>query len=114
VHASDGTWLEADHGIDGGASVLYDAVALLVSPEGAGLLARIPSARDFVADAYAHAKYIGYTDGAAKLLTRAGIGETEWDAGLICLNGAGDSGKLLKACRGLRFWEREHVFRSWQ
>jgi catalase len=35
VEASDGTWIEAKQKIDGGPSVLYDAVAIVASPEGA-------------------------------------------------------------------------------
>ena len=34
VEAGDGSWIEADEKIDGGPSVVFDAVALLVSPEG--------------------------------------------------------------------------------
>ncbi len=54
VEASDGTWIEAKQMIDGGPSVLYDAVAVLASEEGAALLAKEAAARDFVADAFAH------------------------------------------------------------
>ena len=54
VEASDGSWIEAKQKIDGGPSVLYDAVALLPSEDGAKNLAKEPAARDFVADAFAH------------------------------------------------------------
>jgi catalase len=54
VKTSDGAWVEAQQRIDGGPSVLYDAVALLVSAEGMKILLREPSARDFLADAFAH------------------------------------------------------------
>ena len=40
--------------------MLFDAVAILPSKEGAELLAMLPAARDFVADAVAHRKFIGY------------------------------------------------------
>ena len=40
VEASDGSWVEAKQKIDGGPSVLYDAVALLPSQDGAILLAQ--------------------------------------------------------------------------
>jgi len=39
--------------------VLYDAVALVVSVSAAEALARDPTARDLVADAYALCKFIG-------------------------------------------------------
>ena len=51
---SDGSWIAAKHMIDGGPSVLFDAVALILSEEGAERLAGEAAARDFVADAFAH------------------------------------------------------------
>ena len=75
IEASDGTWIEADEKVDGGPSVLFDAVVLLPSQEGADLLAKEPTARDFVADAFAHLKFIGYADQALPLLKKAGVFE---------------------------------------
>ena len=43
VEASDGSCIEADEKIDGGPSVLFDAVALLPSADGAPMLAREPA-----------------------------------------------------------------------
>ncbi|MBV8807525.1 MAG: catalase, partial [Acidobacteriaceae bacterium] len=60
VEANDGTWIEAGQKIDGGPSVLYDAVALLISEAGAKMLVNDGAARDFISDAYVHAKFIGY------------------------------------------------------
>ena len=53
AEASDGSWIDADQMIDGGPSVLYDAVALLLAAEAMADLLLEPSARDFVADAFA-------------------------------------------------------------
>ena len=61
VEASDGSWIEADEKIDGGPSVVFDAVAMLLSDAGAQLLAEEATARDFVADAFAHCKFIGHS-----------------------------------------------------
>jgi len=105
VEASDGTWIEAKQKVDGGPSVLYDAVALLPSKEGAALLAKEPAARDFVADAFAHMKFIGYTEPAAQLFEKAGIAE-ERDQGFIALNGKNDCSAFIAACRKIRYWER--------
>ena len=57
VKASDGTWFDADERLEGGPSVLFDAVALLPSADGVTALAKNPAARDFVADAVAHCKF---------------------------------------------------------
>ena len=61
VTLSDGTAVPAKQKIDGGPSVLYDAVALIVSEEGAALLAKDAPAKDFITDAFAHCKFIGYS-----------------------------------------------------
>ena len=105
VQASDGSWIEAKQKIDGGPSVLYDAVALLPSEEGAKLLATEPAARDFVADAFAHMKFIGHTAAAAILFEKAGIAENR-DEGFIALKGKDDCSAFVAACRQVRFWKR--------
>ena len=66
VEASDGSWIEADEKIDGGPSVVFDAVALLLSAEGAALLADEVTARDFVADGFAHCKFIAHNAGEGR------------------------------------------------
>ncbi|MCO5156744.1 MAG: catalase [Aquamicrobium sp.] len=107
VEASDGRPVEAKHRIDGGPSVLFDAVALLVSQEGARMLAKEPPARDFVTDAFAHCKFIGYAAPAVPLLEKAGIALDEEDEGLIALDGGEAAADFLVACRKLRLWARE-------
>ena len=105
VQASDGSWIEAKQKIDGGPSVLYDAVALLPSEQGAKLLTKEPAARDFVADAFAHMKFIGHTAAAAILFEKAGIAENR-DEGFIALKGKDDCSAFVAACRQVRFWKR--------
>jgi catalase len=75
VEASDGSWIEAKQTIEGGPSILYDAVALMISEQGAKLLMAEPAVRDFVADAFAHMKFIGHTPAATAWFEKAGIGE---------------------------------------
>jgi catalase len=106
VEASDGTWLEADEKIDGGPSVLFDAVALIPSRDGAALLAREASARDFVSDAFAHLKFIAYVAAAEPLLEKAGV-LADLDEGCLKLGAADDAKAFVAACRKLRFWQRE-------
>ncbi|MFI3904416.1 MULTISPECIES: catalase [Brucella/Ochrobactrum group] len=104
--ASSGDWIEADHMIDGGPSVLFDAVALVLSEEAANRLIGESTARDFVADAFAHCKFIGFTAGAMALLAKAGI-EPEMDEGLIPLDNARAATDFVASCRKLRIWARE-------
>jgi catalase len=96
----------ADQQIDGGPSVLYHAVVLLLSAAGASRLAREPAARDFVTDAYAHYKFIGYTGDAAPLLDATGISAL-WDDGFIEVSSNGSAEGFVSACRQLRLWGRE-------
>jgi catalase len=106
VDDSDGKHVEAAQQLAGGPSVLYDAVVVIPTPAGAQELARQPAARDFVSDAYAHCKFIGYTAGAEALLGATGIGQLR-DEGLIELSASGGVARFIAACRKLRFWERE-------
>jgi catalase len=105
VQMSDGGRLMADQKLDGGPSVLYDAVAILAGTAGAAALALQPAARDFVADAYAHSKFIGHTDEAAALFRAAGVAELI-DGGFVPLNRDADVGAFLAECAMLRFWAR--------
>ena len=105
VKDSAGAWHDADEKLEGGPSVLFDAVAVLPSKEGAALLAKLPAARDFVADAAAHRKFIAYAADAAPLLEKAGVAGN-LDEGFIALKAGGDCDGFVAACRKLRFWDR--------
>ncbi|CAK07516.1 MULTISPECIES: catalase [Rhizobium] len=106
VTLSDGNWIEAHQMIDGGPSVLYDAVALLPSAEGTGDLLKEATARDFVADAFVHCKFIGYVETALPLMQKAGIADS-LDEGVIALGAARDVMTFIKALGKLRVWGRE-------
>ncbi|MEP9368947.1 catalase [Xanthobacter sp. VNH20] len=106
VETADGTMVPAKHMIDGGPSVLFDAVVLLLSEEGAERLTREAAARDFVADAFAHCKFIGFTTTAAPLLAKVGVAP-DADEGLIALDAAASVAKFIESCRTLRLWARE-------
>lgn len=104
--AADGTHIEAKHMIDGGPSVLFDAVVLMLSEPGAELLAKEAAAKDFVSDAFAHCKFIGFTAGAEPLLAKAGV-DADADEGLIRLDSQEAAEEFVQACRKLRLWARE-------
>jgi len=98
VKMSDGTWVEAHHKVVGGPSVLFDAVALLTSKTATELLTKEPGARDFVADAFAHVKFIGYSMEAKPLLEKAGIADS-LDEACVALTSPTDARKFIKAWR---------------
>jgi catalase len=104
ITTAGGEALVADQKVGGGPSVLYDAVAVVVSPEGAEALAGEPPAKDFVTDAVAHAKFIGHTGAARALLEASGVASS-MDEGFCDLADGADA--FLDACRRLRFFERE-------
>lgn len=106
VTADDGNFIEADHMIDGGPSVLFDAVVVLTSHQAIDDLVKEAAARDFVADAFQHCKYIGYDQSAIPLLEKAGIA-SELDEGTVQLSGGKDVAAFVEELGKLRVWGRE-------
>jgi catalase len=102
---SDGTLMPAHQKIDGGPSVLYDAVAVLASAEGAALLAQQKPAVDFVNDAHAHCKFIAHTAGSQALLAAAGVAD-DLDDGYVAVGGRPDLASFVARCRAVRYWAR--------
>jgi len=111
VEASDGTWVEAKQMLGGGPSVLYDAVAILVSAEGAALLAKDSAAKDFISDAFAHCKFIAFSANAMLLFEKAGLA-ADLDEGCVPLKSKGDAKAFVAMAGKLRFWEREPKAKS--
>lgn len=91
--------------IDGGPSVLFDAVALLVAAPAVDDLVNEATARDFVADAFQHCKFIGYVPDATPLLQVAGIAD-KLDEGTIELPGE-SLATFVEELGKLRVWARE-------
>ena len=68
-----GKLLPADGQLAGSPSVLFDAVALVLSEDGCAQLLNESAATDFVANAFVHLKAIGFTAEAQPLLDKAGV-----------------------------------------
>ena len=98
-----GTLIPADHKIDGGPSIFFDAVVVAASEDGAGMLAKDPATIDWIRDAFAHLKVIGFVDTATGLIDAAGITP---DEGVITIKGKGVGGFVEAAMLG-RVWKRE-------
>lgn len=107
VNVSDGSWVEGDQMIDGGPSVLYDAVALLPAAAAVGALMQESTARDFIADAFAHCKFIGYVAAATPLFQKAGLTDRDIDDGFVSLASAQDIAVFVRKLGKLRVWDRE-------
>jgi catalase len=61
VTLKDGKLLKADGQLAGSPSVIFDAVAVIVSAEGCAQLLNDSAAIDFVHNAFVHLKAIGHT-----------------------------------------------------
>jgi catalase len=85
--------------------VLFDAVAVILSNEGANALTTESAAIDFVSDAFGHLKAIAVDKGAQALLKTANV---EKDAGVVDSN---NSDAFIAAAK-TRQWEREKFVRT--
>ncbi|MCU1396374.1 MAG: catalase family protein [Ilumatobacteraceae bacterium] len=105
VDLDDGTRVAAKQMLGGGPSVLYDAVAVIASADGAAQLAAHPAAKDFVTDAHAHCKIIGRVTAAQPLFAAAGLTELV-DAGYVDIGTRKGPAAFVDACRAGRQWDR--------
>jgi catalase len=108
VTLSDGALLAADHKVDGGPSILFDAVAILPSVDGGADLAQEAAAVNWLRDAFGHLKVIGYLPAAQPLFVKGGISDADIDsdAGMIALS-SGKVADFVTAASGGRIWARE-------
>jgi catalase len=97
---SDGKKLPADGQLAGTPSVVFDAVAVVLSEEGGKALAKEAAAVDFVRDAFGHLKAIAADAGAQALLKAGNVGK---DKGVV---DAGDVKAFIAAAK-TRQWDRE-------
>jgi catalase len=100
---ADGGMLKANGQLAGTPSQTVDAIALVVSEEGARALLKDASAIQFVMDAFGHLKAIGASAAAQPLLDKAGV---KPDSGVT---GLGDD---FLAAAAKRFWDREAKIRQ--
>jgi catalase len=108
VQMSDGQSLKADHKFSGGPSVLFDAVAILNAADATEALLPNAAVGDFIRDAFAHLKFIGYTQAAMPLFEKAGIADA-LDEACVPLTSPKSVDPFIAACRKLRFWKREET-----
>ena len=105
IKLADGTSLAVEHQLAGTPSVLFDAIAIILSESAAGMLAGEASAVDFVRDAFGHLKAIAVDVGGQALLAHARI---EHDAGILK---ASDAESFVRAAK-TRQWDREMKVRN--
>lgn len=101
----DGSMQIADGQLAGTPSVIFDAVAIVLSTEGAKVLSKEAAAIDFVRDAFGHLKAIGIDAGGAALLKQANV---KPDVGVVDLS---DHKGFIDAAK-TRQWAREASVRT--
>ncbi|KRE11705.1 catalase [Bosea sp. Root483D1] len=106
VTLKGGKKLKANGQLAGSPSVIFDAVALVLSKEGCAALLNDGAALGFAMDAFGHLKGLGFSPEAKPLLDKAGVVP---DEGVAPLNG--EIAAFLKAAR-TRQWAREPKVRS--
>jgi catalase len=102
---ADGSMLAADGQLAGTPSVLFDAVAVILSDKGANKLSMESAAIDFVRDAFGHLKAIAADEGGQMLLKAANVGK---DAGVVDAN---TTAAFITAAK-TRQWDRENLVRT--
>lgn len=102
---SDGKKLAADGQLAGTPSVVFDAVAVVLSGEGGKRLVNEAAAVDFVRDAFGHLKAIAADAGAQALLKAGNVGK---DKGVV---DAADAKAFIAAAK-TRQWDREAKVRT--
>jgi catalase len=102
---ADGSMMSADGQLAGTPSVLFDAIAIILSDEGAKALSLESAAVDFVRDAFGHLKAIAADKGAQELLKTANIGH---DTSVVSANGV----SVFLAAAKTRQWDREKSVRT--
>ncbi len=102
---ADGSMLAADCQLAGTPSVLFDAVAVILSDAGVKALVMEGAAIDFVRDAFGHLKAIAVDQGGQALLKKANIVP---DAGIVNVS---DVDAFIAAAK-TRQWEREQSVRT--
>lgn len=106
VTLKNGKQLKADGQLAGTPSVIFDAVALVLSREGCAKLLKEGAAIEYAMDAFGHLKAIGFVPDAKPLLDKAGVVA---DPGVVDL--ARNATDFLTAAR-TRQWDREPAVRS--
>ena len=105
VMLSDKSALKVDGQLAGTPSILFDAVAIVLSSEQAALLLKEAAAIDFVRDAFGHLKAIAHDAGGQALLEKAGAAP---DAGVVDV---ADKAAFIAAAK-TRQWDREPKVRN--
>ena len=97
------------HAIAAAPSVLFDAVALLLSKAGVEAMKSYAPLLNFVRDAHAHLKIIGFAAGSGPLLELAGV---EPDDGVVEIDAGQGARAFIAAAKNGRLWARAAMIQA--
>jgi catalase len=110
IKDSDGNELVPDDFLAGAPSALFDCVLIAPAEGQAESLATEAAAVDWVRDAYAHLKVVGYTDEAVSLIELTCLLADD-DEGMLKLT-SDDLSTFISRAKQHRIWDREPHVRS--
>jgi len=105
VKLADGSTLAVDGQLAGTPSVMFDAIAVLLSAQASKALSVESAAVDFIRDAYGHLKAVAVDAGGQDLLQACGV---QPSAGVLAVAAVAE---FLEAAK-TRQWDRERSVRS--
>lgn len=105
IGALKGSSLVPDMTVEGGPSVLFDAVVLLPAADQIGMLLNMAPAINWLRDAFAHLKAIGFNAAAAPMFEKGGLDPSA--PGVVAIGSKGDFGGFIAAAKKHKFWDRD-------
>ncbi|MHB1075358.1 catalase [Thiobacillus sp.] len=103
IQSSIGETLIPNHAVAAAPSVLFDTVVLAISGSSVDAMKQKAAVMNFILDAYAHLKIIGYTPDAMPLLDRA---EVAIDDGVVKMDVRESVASYIEAAKYGRVWSR--------
>jgi len=100
-----GNGLMPDMTIEGGPSVLFDAVVLLPGSDQVEMLLNMAPAINWLRDAFAHLKAIGFNDASGPMFDKGGLDPSA--AGIVAIDGTGGVDGFIAAAKKHKIWDRD-------
>lgn len=110
LQTDDGTRIVPDHFLEGVPSVLSDCVIVAPTANSVATLIEETAAIDWIRDAFAHLKVIGFNDASRPMFEKASV-KTESEKGVVDIQDEGLD-HFMAAAKNHRVWEREQKVRS--
>ncbi|MCA9108947.1 MAG: catalase [Planctomycetaceae bacterium] len=111
IETGNGKSISPDHFLAGAPSCLFDCVVLAPSADHVNDLVNEAAAVNWLRDAFAHLKIMGYTEAAITLFEKAQVA-LDADEGVVKVDASSSVEDFIDRARRYRIWEREPNVRS--